>query len=287
MGLAGLAERLDSPSVGAARLHAFQTIVLMILGVEYWCRALRRWEGLTPELQGSLVVVSLLVAVGSFPALRRSAFLGLAAVHGWVLWLEFPAAGNHAFLELYLCLLSAYLAVDRAEERILFVRATRWIFCLVLFYAGLQKFVHGYYFHGQYLAFSVWIESFRPVLAALVPASEFARIVGLGVEVGAGPYLVDSRPLLIASNLVWIAEIIIPFGLLARPTRALAVVASLALVAAIEAGARELFFGMLYANLALLFTTSDWHQRFRPVFALALAALLLSRLGILPEATFF
>ena len=47
---------------------------------------------------------------------------------------------------------------------------------VVLFYSGLQKLVHGYWLRGQFLAWSMWQDSFRTALEPLLPAEEFTRL---------------------------------------------------------------------------------------------------------------
>ena len=52
------------------------------------------------------------------------------------------------------------------------------------------------------------------------------------------------------------------------------------LLAAIELGAREYFFGLAFANLLFLFLPGRIHERARPLFALAYLTLLLRKLVI-------
>ncbi len=70
-------------------------------------------------------------------------------------------------------------------------------------------------------------------------------------------------------------------------TRIAAALAGLGLLAGIEVGAREIFFGLIFVNATLCFLPVRLHQRAVPVVAVVLLALTLSRLGILPEATFY
>ena len=76
---------------------------------------------------------------------------------------EFPATGNHAYLEVMLCALAAFLDPARPDEARLYVRAVRSMGVIILACSGLQKLAHGHYFHGEYLAFSLGSASFRSV----------------------------------------------------------------------------------------------------------------------------
>jgi hypothetical protein len=67
---------------------------------------------------------------------------------------------------------------------------------------------------------------------------------------------VTARLFVLLSNAVWIAEFVLPFGLLARATRVAAAAAAAALVVAIQLGAREAGFALLFVNLLLLFFPS-------------------------------
>lgn len=269
------------------RVDAFRRILLGIVGVEAWCRALRHWQAVGDVEAVLLGLTTAAVCAGWDRRLERGAFATLAAILSVILWREFPAPGNHAYLELVLCLFCAGLRSDAAADRVLFMRAARWLLCVVLFYAGLQKLVHGHYLYGQYLAFSLSTESFRPILRPLLEAAEYERLLQFDGSIGDGPYRVHSLGLLLASNVVWVAELVLPVFLAWRPTRVWATLATFALVAAIEIGARELFFGLVFMNLACLFPAADWTRASRPWFALVLAGLLASRLGLAPELVFY
>ena len=277
----------DAPGTRAGKMHAFAVILALIIGTEYWARAIPKWDGLSALYVVSLWAATACCVAALHPRTRRAAFALLAAVQAVVIWAEFPSAGNHAYLELLLCLLVAGLRADRADEQVLFLRAVRWIVCLVFFYGGLQKLVHGYWAQGMYLAFSLSFESFRDVLRVLLPADELARLAALRGEIGDGPYHVASLPFVALSHATYLAEIALAPALAWRRTRALAIGAALAFLAAIELGAREVFFGLVFANAILLFLRGDLHRRLIPVFAAVLALLLLSRVGVLPPVVFY
>jgi hypothetical protein len=277
----------DDAPLAQAKIRAFQLVFALVLATEYWVRAAAKWGQHSTVYLVSLAVVTVLASLVVAKRWTRLAFAGLAATQAVIVWREFPATGNHAYLELVLCIFCALLDARRGDERTAFLRAVRWTVCVVLFYSGLQKLVHGYWFDGQYLAFSVHTESFRPVLALLMPASELERLLALRGEVGDGPYRVAGPLLVAVSNAVYASEMLLAAALLWRTTRAAAVAVVAALLVAIELGAREVFFGLVFASALLLFLHSDLNRRLVPAFIAVLLALLLSRAGMLPEATFY
>jgi hypothetical protein len=73
------------------------------------------------------------------------------------------------------------------------------------------------------------------------------------------------------SNLTWLAEIVLPIGLLGllgSRARTLAMVAALVLMIAIQLGAREIFFAGIMIGGLLLFDRRDRVSAFLPVAAL-------------------
>jgi hypothetical protein len=273
--------------VRAAQVVAFERIVLLVIGVEYWCRGLARWNDLSTAYVASLGAATVLCVAGLVTPCRRVAFGALAAIHATVVWNEFPATGNHAYLEVMLCLLGAFLDPRVESDRVLFVAAGRWLAVVILFYSGLQKLVHGYYFHAEYFAFSLWIESFRTVFQWLLPADELRRLTAFAGNPGDGPYAVRSPLVVAIANLTWIAEMTLAPALLCRRTRPFAIAAAVALIVGIELAAREAFFGLLYVNLILLFLDRPWHPKVVAPVAALLAMLLAIRLGWLPPVVFY
>lgn len=277
----------DERRVRARRLASFEQAFALVVGVEYWLRALPRWQGLTP-----LYFVLLAVATPACLAIvcrvaRRAAFVVLAAAHAVLVWAEFPSTGNHAYLELVLCLFAAFLSPDDEGESLLYLRALRWIVVIVLFYSGVQKLVHGYWVGGEYLAFSLSSETYRNALGWLVAPGELARLAALRGEVGDGPYRVAGLPLRLAANATWSAEIALAPALCWRRTRPFALVAALVLVALIEVAAREVFFGLVFSIALLAFARHDLSTPTRVPVAALLLVLLLSQAGLAPELVFY
>jgi len=278
----------DDPNSRLAKIRAFEVIFLLIMVTEYWCRAIPKWGQLATGYTVSLTAASLLCTAGLLIPLRRWAFLGLAVTHTWVIWNEFPATGNHAYLELFICCLCTFLNLREEEERTLFLRSARWLLFLIFFYSGIQKLVHGYYSHGLYLAYSLQTtESFRPILKPFLSAEEFTRLISFTGQSGDGPYLVTSMPFLFLSNVIYIAEITLAPCLLFRKTRLFGVLGIAVLLVGIEAAAREVFFGLVFLNSLLLFLYTDINRKLLWGFAFFLLVLLLSRVGILPPVVFY
>ena len=273
--------------VRAAQVLAFERIFILVIGVEYWCRGVARWNELSTVYVWSIAAATLLCLTALLTRFRRPALGALALVHASVVWNEFPAAGNHAYLEVILCSLGALLDPAVDADRVLYVAAARWLGVVILFFSGLQKLVHGYYFRAEYFAFSLWIESFRTVFRVLLPAAEYHRLTAFAGNPGDGPYFVTSPIVLAISNLTWIAELTLAPALLWRTTRRLAVPATIALIVGIELAAREAFFGLLYVNLILLFLESERSSKLVVPIAILLAAMLLVRLGWLPMVVFY
>jgi hypothetical protein len=274
------------PATWLPKLRTFEQVFVLTLAVEYWARAIPKWSQLSPLYAASLGIATLGCLATRVPVLARAAFAILAITHTTVIAAEFPATGNHAYLELYFLLLLALLRPDDPAERPLLMRSLRWLVCLVLFTSGVQKVAHGYYFHGQYLTYSLWIETFRPVLAFLLPAGEYARLTSFSTELGAGPYLVSSSLMLVVSNAVWVAELVLPLMLLWPRTRLLGVAGTLVLLAVIQAAAREMFFGLVFTNGVLLFLPRPLGRGYVALVAALLAWLVLGALGVVPDVVF-
>jgi hypothetical protein len=92
-----------------------------------------------------------------------------------------------------------------------------------------------------------------------------ARLTLLENRVGAGPFRVEAPMLIAISNITWLAEIVVPIGLLWSRTRAVSIVVGLALMVAIQLGAREVFFAGLMIGGLLLFARRDRLAAFLPV----------------------
>jgi hypothetical protein len=266
------------------RLEAFRLYLLLHLAAESWAFAT---EGeVAPAGWGPVVATAhtLLFVACLAGRARRALTLAALVLLGVQIASTWPATANHLFLALWCLGLLVALDAQEHREGALLLQALRWLAVIVLGATGLQKLLYGTCFRGQFLAFVVAEdERFAALFRHFVPASDLARLAAIGPpEPGAGPYLVDSIPFVLASNAVWILELVIPALLLHRRTRSFATTAALLFLVGIESGARELFFGCLFVNLVLLFYDADVNRRLLPVFGVLLGLLVALRLWLLP-----
>jgi len=145
----------------------------------------------------------------------------------------------------------------------------RWIVLSGLAWSGVMKLRYGYWLGGEFLSYQIATDpGFARVFAPIVPGAEWARLVALENRIGAGPFRAEAPLLVAVSNLTWLAEIVLPIGLLGSRTRTIAMIASLVLMIAIQAGAREIFFAGLMVGGLLLFDRRDRVSAFLPVAGL-------------------
>jgi hypothetical protein len=200
----------------------------------------------------------------------------------------FPLTHNHFVLELLAVAILSTIGSDKQRDEALALQALQWLFAIVLFHSGIQKALYGLYFHGDFLAFMVGqTERFALPFSLLLDSAEIDRLRSYDVwATGAGPFRVKSVPFLFVSNLVYLAEIGLAALLLIRRTRSVAATAAIALVLAIQVGARELGFAFLFVSGLLLFLENNWNGRLLPAFVLGGAVALGAAAGWLPGAAF-
>jgi hypothetical protein len=293
----------DPAGDAAARLRSFRLLALAHLLAELVISTLR-WSSLrifAPGILAACAAVALALALPRRTE-RLAAPLG-ALIVGFAAVRWFPNVANHTFL-LLLALLALSWWDPRVEaERALALATLRWIAALVFFATGLQKLLHGTYFHGEFLAFHVAHgERFASLFRWVLPSEELERLRALGAAAGAlapgegfrafetlppapgsGPYRFASLPALAMSNLVWIFELCAPAFLLWRRTRAAAAIAVIVFLAAVESGAYEIMFGVLFVNFMLLFGRANWPGRLFPAFAVMYGYLIGVHLGWFPK----
>ena len=277
---------VDDRASRTAKIRAFQLTFLAAVGCEGWFTALRQWSDLDAQTGFGLFAITGSCAAALVPRWRRAAFACLALFLLWRIWASFPWAGNHRYLQLLLAALAAYIDDGKEDEQRLFLRAVRFLVVLVFLYSGLQKLAHGYYFQGQFLAYSLWRDSFATFFRQILPQEEFMRLTSYVGNVGDGPYLVSSPLFLAVSNFVWVGEIAMGTLLLWRRTRGVALGAAVAFMVGTEIVAREFMFGSLFVAAILLFSSTELNRAWLK-FCLALFGVLwLIRLGLLPMMDF-
>ena len=271
-----------NPRSTPAKMRAFEISLVVLCSTEIWARGLEVHERGMPYSWSIPIVVTLGGAAACVPAWRQRGFLLLALAMVVAVWDAFPTTGNHVYLECFLCGLCALLDPSKKEEQRLLTRSLRWVTCVIMLFAGIQKLVHGYYTNGLMPAFLLQERRFERVFELLLPASEAQRIHSYDGLDGAGPYLVSTPLWLLASNLVWMLEIALALALFAPRSRPAAVGVGIVFVTLIETGAREILFGLLFVNLLLMFLNSAANRRFLPITVVTCVVIILMRLGWLP-----
>lgn len=276
-----------------SNLRWFEVFLLAHMGARSFLNFPRSGSQIDELLYAASIGAAL---IGLAAPLRRKAVrVGFVLVTCQLLR-SLPDSANHVFLESMIFGLFALLDPGDDDESRLLMQAMRWYIAIFFFYAGVQKFVYGYYFDGQFLAYMAATEDrFGLVFQHLLPAAELDRLRAFNevqladyryqVSLDAGPYRVDAPLFVWASNFVWIYEMAAALLLMVRKTRAATALTLIGFVLLIEAGARELTFGFLMINLAFLFLEGPWIRKLLPLFALLYGYLLLAEgggAGILP-----
>jgi hypothetical protein len=288
----------DDDEVAVRKLRAMRRLVLMTLAFEGWV-ALRY----VPYSESPGFHAAIASALGVFALLGWHDRFALVSVGG-ALALElltvvsvFPHNANHQYLAIVLLVLIALAfsgsgagasggvpagagsgadtargpRVDPADARAA-VAAMRWVVLAGLAWSGVMKLRYGYWLGGEFLSYQIATDpGFARVFAPIVPDAEWTRLVALENRIGAGPFRAQAPLLVAVSNLTWLAEIALPIGLLGlfgSRTRTFAMVASIALMIAIQAGAREIFFGGIMVGGLLLFARRDRVSPLLPVAGL-------------------
>lgn len=276
----------DDPEALRPKVRAFEIILVLHVLADLWCYPPIHGGATTPEMFAAPVTATALAGVYFSGRWRRAALAGLAAVMTILAVALFPSTANHLYLQVLFLGLAASLDIDDPGECRLLLASVRWMAVVVLFYAGLQKLVHGHYFQGEFFAVHIRAAKFQAVLAYLLPADELARLLSYSAAPGAGPYRIESPLMLLLSNASYLAELGAAVLLLFRRTRLLGLALGVASLVAIEIVVRELLFGALFLDAMLLWAPGAANRRAIPVFAVFYGWLLLMRLQIVPEITF-
>jgi hypothetical protein len=274
-------EEVESTVVSSlsSKLSCFELILLMHVTARMWIWAMRPYPGVGAAKYVVAAAVTALALAAPRDARGRVVLAGIALILLGKVVATFPETSNHALLELLAVALLAFLDRRSAEEGELLVRSCCRIVAIVLFWSGLQKVLYGTYFDAQFLGVFIAAKpSFAQAFGWMLPATELARLQGLPLRAGGGPFAVNSPAVIVPSNAVYITEMALPFLLMWARTRAAAAVAAILFTAALQTAARELFFGALFINLLLLYPQRAVNRGLLPVFAVFYASLLALRL---------
>lgn len=248
------------------------------------------WLSLDAPIDAATLTAStvlLLLAAGLAWAPRFEAWAGRVALPalGAQLLVTLPLTPNHFFLELYAVAILACAERDRRDDGLV-LAGLRWLTAIVLFLTGVQKLAYGHYWTGDFLAFMVGRgDRFADLFQWVLPASEVTRLQSYDPFRGdMGPYRVRNALFILMSNAVWIAELVLPIGLVVRRTRTAAVGAALVFVVALQLGAREMGFAILFTNLLLLFAPLPAVRILSGASLAALGWVAAAALGLAPGA---
>lgn len=209
------------------------------------------------------VIVAL--AFAGFLAGWRSRVLGLSLAAVALLLSniqQFPFTANHAGWGLIILLTLLMLCADTDEDR---RRAANYLFlqgAVVVLWTGIQKVWYGTYFRGEFLILMARKrESFGSIMHFLLSQQEWEKFFAADVRGQDSTVWRSSSPLmLIASNAVWVLEILGPPLLLIRRIRPYVVVGLIAFLLMIQVSALEMvFFSMASAVLGFGLTWK-WHR---------------------------
>lgn len=254
---------VDAPAIASSKLRSIRRLLLITIACEGWFVLGYVPYSSHPFAYGLVAISLMICAIVGW----RDRFARPASALAFILLLgvvvsAFPENGNHQYLALLLLvlwMLGDSRGADADRNALAALQSMRWIAVIGVFWAGAMKLLYGYWLGGEFLAFRVATDAgFTQVLGPLVPEGELARLVGLGTELGAGPFRADAPLLIVISNLTWIFELALPFGLLWSRTRVIAMIATIMLFVAIQLGAREVFFGGMMVGLLLLFARRDY-----------------------------
>jgi hypothetical protein len=277
----------DSEADTNAKLTAIRRLLVFDLTAELWFLLYGRYHAYDPGLASHhllAVACTACCVAGWWERWARPALVAAACVSAAHVWWMFPTTPNHGYLGLLCLTLLAWLSRGDLEDRVLVRQALSWVIVIGLVAAGLQKLHYGFYFQGELFAIGTSTsDEFARFFAWLLPADELARLQSMPTEVGSGPYRIESPAVLTMSHLTYLGEIGLPVLLLFRKTRGVAVVGILVLVAAIEAGARELFFGGMVVGLTLLFAPARGLSLALPICCAVYTYMVAMTLGWLPH----
>jgi hypothetical protein len=278
----------DDRSAHAAIVRAFTLFLLAHVVVRTMQWTLRADDALPARWLMTALLAGCALTAWRRPLYSRAAATVALLLLAVKLAASFPTTSNHFMIE-FLCLgLLVLCDASDAGERALLLSAARWLTVIVFFYSGVQKVLYGTYFDAQFLGLSI---GHKPALDWLfgwiVPADEIVRLRDLHpLMPGKGPFHIRSGLALLLANSVYLFELGAPLLLAWRRTRPYAAVAALAVISAIEIGARELLFGILFVNLLLLFFARPVNRALLPASLGVLAILAAARIGLLPSFWF-
>lgn len=274
---------LDDAELTSAKIDGLRKLVLLYGAARSWLWLVYD-APMEPGLRAiAAIVLSVCAALAWWPSRAHWAPRIAAPVLLVQLFGTFPFADNHFMLEVLVVWVLAAVGPGGEGEDIA-LQGVLLVTAVVLFQTGLQKILYGQYFQGDFLAFMVGRGGrFGDAFAWILPPADVARLTEIDpMRSGAGPYRVASTPFIAVSNLVYLAELVLPFLLVFRRTRTVAALVSVVFVLALQLGAREIGFALLFSSLLLVFLPNDFGRKTVPFIGAFLAWVVLAAAGILP-----
>ncbi len=231
--------------------------------------------------------IGLVVAVifSLWRRLGRAAAAAAAVVVLVQVVLSFPDVADHVYLELFCLVVVACLDLENDRDGRLLRSTLCWMVVIVLFYSGLQKVLHGYYFFAE-LPLTLVAEKhpFGELFAWFLPRGETRRLQQLNLLVqDAGPLRATSTLVLVVANAVWAAAIALAILVLLPPTRRFGALAAIGLVFLVHGFARQPMYALLMAQLLLLCIPGEWNRRLAPLLAVAYIGVFLAGAIFAPD----
>lgn len=273
----------EDAEITRTKLASLRTVFLCDL---FWETTARHYLGAWWVFFGFVFTTALVASLVKRIPGRIISVAMVAAIFGHYQML-FPKMPNHYLAIAIGFVVLAFFDEDSAEERQLALQTCRWLLIIVLVYSGVQKFLHGSYFHGQLLLhLTAEDQHFTGLFQHFLGPGE---LDGLRTMIATGqPVHTDTLLFLIVSNFVWIVEIALGVALLIARVRPYAVVGAFFVFTPIALTTRETGFGMVFTGLTLLFAKRDYLTRFLPAYiALAVfsAHRRLTKVGFLAPPT--
>lgn len=233
---------------------------------------------------GSVGIAALLGA----KQVRLAMLLSSLACFAYVV-VYFPSTANHCWLYAWILLVGASFDPNEASERAGAVGVWRLLTALVFFQTGLQKLLQGSYFRGEFVtAFADRKSGFFHLHSLLADGEEVERLINTPRDaVVDTSFATESIPLIVASNAVWVLEMLLPLLLLVRRFRSVGAVLCILFVVGIQALAVELVFGFLFSACLALSLHEKWFRPMAYAFLAVDAFLFLVGHGVLPFSFYF
>lgn len=227
-----------------------------------WAGALDLWRVQTiatdPFGYSAVPLFVFAALIGMVPRFERVATLVFAYGYWHAVVGYFPFTWNHTWLGAYMFTWLALVGPRQVDGRKLAIAGVRAVVLYSLIGAGIQKILHASYFRGEFMASRGYQFVHGPLGDFLFSASDQQRFATIDQIVNGQRVVPEALMVKIASNVVWIGEIVAGVLLLIPKTLLWGIAAVLLLMAPIQLGTLEFgFLGLLLAAM-LSYVPSRW-----------------------------